>query len=58
MSRSRCASRTAARIFSTFEDPDGNLTQVLQMTQEYRDAHSGERLLQGIVQASDLTPAR
>ena len=27
-------------IFSTFEDPDGNLTQVLQMTQEYRDAHS------------------
>jgi predicted enzyme related to lactoylglutathione lyase len=28
-------------IFSTFEDPDGNLTQVLQMTQDYRDAHSG-----------------
>ena len=27
-------------IFSTFEDPDGNLTQVLQMTQEYRDKHS------------------
>ena len=27
-------------IFSTFEDPDGNLTQVLQMTQDYRDAHS------------------
>ena len=27
-------------IFSTFEDPDGNVTQVLQMTQEYRDAHS------------------
>jgi predicted enzyme related to lactoylglutathione lyase len=27
-------------IFSTFEDPDGNLTQVLQMTQGYRDAHS------------------
>jgi len=26
-------------IFSTFEDPDGNLTQVLQMTQEYRDKH-------------------
>ena len=28
-------------IFSTFEDPDGNLTQVLQMSQDYRDAHSG-----------------
>jgi predicted enzyme related to lactoylglutathione lyase len=27
-------------VFSTFEDPDGNLTQVLQMSQEYRDAHS------------------
>jgi predicted enzyme related to lactoylglutathione lyase len=27
-------------IFSTFEDPDGNLTQVLQMTQEYRDSYS------------------
>jgi predicted enzyme related to lactoylglutathione lyase len=27
-------------IFSTFEDPDGNVTQVLQMTQDYRDAHS------------------
>ena len=27
-------------IFSTFEDPDGNLTQVLQMSQEYRDAHA------------------
>ena len=27
-------------IFSTFEDPDGNLTQVLQMTQEYREAHA------------------
>jgi predicted enzyme related to lactoylglutathione lyase len=26
-------------IFSTFEDPDGNLTQVLQMTQAYRDSH-------------------
>ncbi|MCW2767816.1 MAG: Glyoxalase/bleomycin resistance protein/dioxygenase [Nocardioides sp.] len=25
-------------IFSTFEDPDGNLVQVLQMTQEYRDS--------------------
>jgi predicted enzyme related to lactoylglutathione lyase len=24
-------------IFSTFEDPDGNLTQVLQMTPAYRD---------------------
>jgi predicted enzyme related to lactoylglutathione lyase len=27
-------------IFSTFEDPDGNLVQVLQMTQEYRDSLS------------------
>jgi predicted enzyme related to lactoylglutathione lyase len=27
-------------IFSTFEDPDGNVTQVLQMTQDYRDATS------------------
>jgi len=27
-------------IFSTFEDPDGNVTQVLQMSQDYRDAHS------------------
>jgi predicted enzyme related to lactoylglutathione lyase len=27
-------------IFSTFEDPDGNITQVLQMSQAYRDAHS------------------
>jgi predicted enzyme related to lactoylglutathione lyase len=26
--------------FSTFEDPDGNLTQVLQLTQDYRDKHS------------------
>ena len=26
-------------VFSTFEDPDGNLVQVLQMSQEYRDSH-------------------
>ena len=29
-------------IFSTFEDPDGNVTQVLQMSQAYRDAHSSD----------------
>jgi predicted enzyme related to lactoylglutathione lyase len=27
-------------IFSTFEDPDGNLVQVLQMSQTYRDSLS------------------
>jgi hypothetical protein len=40
MSRHLGASILLARgIFSTFEDPDGNLTQVLQMTQAYRDSH-------------------
>jgi predicted enzyme related to lactoylglutathione lyase len=28
-------------IFSTFQDPDGNLVQVLQMSQDYRDSLPG-----------------